>query len=160
MLHIALAGRVAGEADGAPLDAGSLGRLGRVALAYLVAERHRPGTRDELAEVLWGDELPRSWETSLRGVALRLRGLLGAAGLVPGEALTSAYGCWQLQLPAATVVDVETVPVDLARAEQALAGGRPAEARAAAEQAATVAGRGFLPETTGVWVERRQAELL
>jgi predicted ATPase/DNA-binding SARP family transcriptional activator/Tfp pilus assembly protein PilF len=159
VLHIALAGRVAVETDGAGLDAGGLGRLGRVALAYLVAERHRPVTRDELAEVLWGDDLPRSWETSLRGVALRLRGLLGAAGLVPTEALTSAYGCWQLRLPAGTVVDTETVPVDLARAEEALAEGRAADARALAEGAATVAGRGFLPEAAGAWVERRQAEL-
>lgn len=158
MLHIALAGRVAVEAGGAALDAGGLGRLGRVALAYLVAERHRPVTRDELAEVLWGDDLPRSWETSLRGVALRLRGLLGAAG-VPAEALTSAYGCWQLQLPAETVIDVETVPADLARAEEALAGGRAVEARALAERAGAVAGRGFLPEAAGAWVERRQAEL-
>lgn len=159
MLHIALAGRVAIETDGAGLDAGGLGRLGRLALAYLVVERHRPVTRDELAEVLWGDDLPRSWETSLRGVALRLRGLLGAAGLVPTEALTSAYGCWQLQLSAGTVIDVETVPVDLARAEQALAEGRADDARALAEGAATLAGRGFLPEATGAWVERRQDEL-
>ena len=159
MLRIALAGRVAVEVDGAGVDASGLGRLGRVALAYLVAERHRPVTRDELAEVLWGEDLPRSWETSLRGVAMRLRGLLGAAGLVPTEALTSAHGCWQLQLPDKTVVDVETVPLDLVRAEGALAGGRAAEARALAEGAATVAGRGFLPETSGAWVERRQGEL-
>ena len=90
MLRIFLCGRVAVEADGVGLDTGGLGRLGRIALAYLVSERHRPVTRDELAEVLWGDDLPRSWETSLRGVALRLRGLLGAAGLVPGDALISA----------------------------------------------------------------------
>ena len=159
MLHIALAGRVAVEADGAVLDTAGLGRLGRTALAYLVSERHRPVTRDELAEVLWGEDLPRSWETSLRGVALRLRGLLGAAGLVPTEALTSAYGCWQLQLPEAAAVDVETVAVDLARAEQALAEGRPAEARTCAERAAAVAGRGFVPEAAGAWVERRQADL-
>ncbi len=57
------------------------------------------------------------------------------------------------------MIDVETVPVDLARAEQALAEGRAAEARALAEGAATVAGRGFLPEAAGAWVERRQAEL-
>ena len=159
MLHIALAGRVAVEADGEALDAAGLGRLGLTALAYLVSERHRPVTRDELAEVLWGEDLPRSWETSLRGVALRLRGLLGAAGLVPTEALTSAYGCWQLQLPAGTVIDVETVAVDLARAEHALVEGRAADARALAEGAAAVAGRGFLPEAAGAWVERRQAEL-
>ena len=130
-----------------------------MALAYLVSERDRPVTRDELAEVLWSDDLPRSWETSLRGVALRLRGLLGMAGLVPGEALTSAYGCWQLQLPETATVDVETVATDLVRAETALRADRAGEARSLAAGAAAVAGRGFLPETTGAWVERRQADL-
>ena len=159
MLRISLAGRVAVEIDGRSLDAGGLGRLGRIALAYLVSERHRPVTRDELAEALWGDVLPRSWETSLGGVAQRLRALLGAAGLVPTEALTSAYGTWQLQLPAGAEVDVETAVADLARAEDALAAGRAEEVRAAAARSAAVAGRGFLPEATGAWVERRQAEL-
>lgn len=159
MLRIFLSGRVAVEPDGITLDTAGLGRLGRIALAYLVSERHRPVTRDELAEVLWGDDLPRSWETSLRGVALRLRGLLGSAGLVPAEALTSAYRCWQLHLPPTTVVDVETVATDLVRAEKAVADSRPSEAGALAREAAAVAGRGFLPETTGAWVEHRQAEL-
>ncbi len=159
MLHISLAGRVAVDVAGTSLDTGGLGRLGRTALAYLVAERNRPVTRDELAEVLWGDELPRSWETSLRGVALRLRGLLAAAGLTPAEALTSAYGCWQLQLPEGTEVDLDRAAADLDAAEKALEELRPGEARALATGAATVAGRGFLPEGTGAWVERRQAEL-
>jgi predicted ATPase/DNA-binding SARP family transcriptional activator len=158
VLRISLAGRVAVEAAGEILDTGGLGRLGRAALAYLVAERHRPVTRDELAEVLWGDDLPRSWETSLRGVALRLRGLLGAAGLAPAEALTSAYGCWQLRLPEGTEVDVDRVVVDLAAAEEALGGRRPEDARPLAAAAAAVAGRGFFPEGTGAWVEHRQAE--
>ncbi|HEX3621550.1 MAG TPA: tetratricopeptide repeat protein [Acidimicrobiales bacterium] len=159
MIRISLAGRVAVEVDGVAVDDGGLGRLGRLALAYLVAERHRPVTRSELAELLWGDELPRSWETSLRGVALRLRGVLGAAGLSPGEALTSAFGCWQLRLPAATEVDLETAAAELARADSARESGRPDEARALAEDAAAIAGRGFLPESEGPWVERRQAEL-
>ena len=159
MLRISLAGRLAVEVDGAALDTGGLGRLGRTALAYLLSERHRPVTRDELAELLWGDDLPRSWETSLRGVALRIRGLLGAAGLVPAEALTSAFGVWQLQLPPTIEVDVEGAPADLVAAEEALAAGRPEEARDRAERAAAVAGRGFLPEGSGPWVERRQTEL-
>ena len=159
MLRISLAGRIGVEADGAALDTGGLGRLGRLALAYLVCERRRPVTRDELAELLWGDDLPRSWETSLRGLALRVRGLLASAGLPPAEALTSAFGVWQLQLPDGTEVDVEAAPADLARAEEALAAGRADEARAAAERAAAVASRGFLPEGRGAWVEHRQGEL-
>ena len=159
MLRISLAGRLAVEADGRSVDTGGLGRLGRIALAYLVSERHRPVTRDELADALWGDDLPRSWETSLRGVALRLRGVLGAAGLVPTEALTSALGCWQLALPADAEVDIEAAVAHVPRAEQALATGRPDEARQLAGRAAAVAGRGFLAEAAGSWVERRHAEL-
>ncbi len=159
MIRIALAGRVAVEVDGSAVDDGGLGRLGRLALAYLVTERHRPVTRSELAELLWGEDLPRSWETSLRGVALRLRAVLAAAGLPAAEALTSAFGCWQLRLPPDAEVDVETAAAELAGAEAELAGGRPETARHLAEQAAAVAGRGFLPEGAGTWVERRQAEL-
>ena len=159
MIRISLAGRVAVEADGVAVDEGGLGRLGRMALAYLVAERHRPVTRAELAELLWGDELPRSWETSLRGVALRLRGVLAAAGLAPAEALTSAFGCWQLLLPPDTEVDLEAAAADLAGAKAALAEGQDDDARTLAAHAAAVAGRGFLPEGEGAWVERRQAEL-
>jgi predicted ATPase/DNA-binding SARP family transcriptional activator/Tfp pilus assembly protein PilF len=159
VIRILLAGRVAVEVDGAAVDDGGLGRLGRLALAYLVAERRRPVTRAELAELLWGDDLPRSWETSLRGVALHLRGLLGAAGLAPAEVLTSAYGCWQLHLPPGTEVDLEVAADDLGRAEAALGAGRPEEARARARAAVAVAGRGFLPDGGGAWVERRQADL-
>ncbi|HTJ76880.1 MAG TPA: tetratricopeptide repeat protein [Acidimicrobiales bacterium] len=158
MIRILLAGRVAVEADGVAVDEGGLGRLGRLALAYLVTERQRPAARTEVAELLWGDDLPRSWETSLRGVALRIRGVLSAAGL-PAEVLTSAFGCWQLKLPPGTEVDVEVAAEDLARAEAALAAGGLTEAKASAERAAVVAGRGFLVETDGSWVERRQADL-
>ncbi|MDQ6727372.1 MAG: tetratricopeptide repeat protein [Actinomycetota bacterium] len=159
MIRISLAGRLAVEVDGVVVDDGGLGRLGRLALAYLVSERRRPVTRDELAEVLWGEELPRSWETSLRGLAFRLRGLLAAAGLEPTEALTSAFGCWQLDLPPDAVVDVEEGARELAAAEALLAGGRGADAQVPAAAAAAVAARGFLPEATGPWVERRQGEL-
>src|SRR5919199_6282625 len=131
MIWISLAGRLGVEVDGVALDDGGLGRLARLAFAYMVDERHRPVRRVELADLLWGESLPRSWETSLRGLALRIRSLLGAAGLVPSEALTSAFGCWELHLPGDTVVDVEAAPADLERAGSALAAGPPDEARAA-----------------------------
>jgi len=159
VIRISLAGRLAVEVDGTTLDDAGLGRLGRLALAYLVAERRRPVTRHELAELLWADDLPRSWETSLRGLALRVRGLLGAAGLDPAQALTTASGCWQLSLPADLTVDVETVTASLARADVALADGRPGDALGPATAAAGIAARGFLPGASGPWVERRQAEM-
>ncbi len=167
-LRIALAGRVEVVADGRPVDAGRLGSLGRLALAYLVTERHRPVSRDQLADVLWGEDLPRSWETSVRVVVSKVRAVLAEAGLRPTEALTTDAGSYQLHLPAGTVVDVEAAAAAVERARATLAaasGGRPLPAgtagpvRQAAVAAAATASRLLLPGVTGPWVERRQAEL-
>ncbi len=97
-LRVTLAGRVGIEVDGGEVAAGGLGRPGRLALAYLSCERHRAVPKDELAEVLWGEELPRSWEQMLRGVALKLRAVLAAAGLDPAAALTTTAGAYGLHL--------------------------------------------------------------
>ncbi|HEX2699188.1 MAG TPA: tetratricopeptide repeat protein [Acidimicrobiales bacterium] len=160
-LRIALAGRVEVEAEGGPVDTGRLGSLGRLTLAYLVTERHRPVPRHELADVLWGEAPPRSWETALRGAVSKVRAVLAAAGLAPMEALTTSAGCYQLHLPAGTVVDVEEAAEAVERATDALASpGQPAgRAGQAAAGAAAIASRRFLPGASGSWVDRRQAEL-
>ena len=158
-LRVCLAGQLAVESGGSAVPTTGIGPLGRLALAHLVTERDRPVPRDELAEVVWGEEPPASWETSLRVLVSKVRGLLGRAGLVPAEALTTRAGCYQLHLPGDVWVDVEVAEADVAGAEAALAAGRPEEARAAAAEAVSIAGRRFLPGGTGLWVERRQADL-
>ena len=158
-LRVTVAGPVAVEVDGTAVDAGALGRLGRLALAYLVCERRRPVPRDELAEVLWGDQLPRSWEQLLRGNASKLRAVLGAAGLDPAVGLSTAFGAYQVRLPPDAVVDVEEAEAALERALAALRAGHGEEAQRAAALTVDVAARGFLPGWSGHWVERRQAEL-
>ena len=61
-----LAGRVAVETDGVVIDEARFpGRQGRLLFAYLVAEQGRPVPRDELAEALWGDEPPATWDKAL-----------------------------------------------------------------------------------------------
>jgi SARP family transcriptional regulator, regulator of embCAB operon len=124
--RVTLAGRVGIEVDGGEVTAAGLGRPGRLTLAYLVCERHRAVPRDELAEVLWGDERPQSWDQMLRGVALKLRGVLGAAGLDPTEALSTAAGAFRLHLPHDAVVDVEEAAAAVASADASLAAGCPA----------------------------------
>jgi predicted ATPase/DNA-binding SARP family transcriptional activator len=158
-LRVCLAGQLAVEAGGVPVPTAGVGPLGRLALAYLVTERDRPVPRDELADVLWGDGLPRSWETSVRVLVSKLRALLARAGLAPAEALTTRAGCYQLHLPADAAVDVEVAASAVAAAEAALEAGRPEEAQAAATEAAAIAARRFLPGESGDWVERQQAEL-
>lgn len=130
-----------------------------MALAYLVMERHRPVARDELAGVLWGDELPQTWEASLRAVLSRVRASLSSVGLPPGETLIACSGCYRLNLPPDTLVELEEAAAMVAMAETALDEGRPADAVSAATRAVETGAGGFLPGDHGRWVERRQAEL-
>ena len=158
-LRITLAGRVGIEAGGTPVAGRGLGPLGRLALAYLVLERERPVPRDELADVLWGEDLPRSWETSVRVVISKVRAVLAGAGLAAGEVLTTEDGCYQVHLPPGSVVDLDEAAQGLESALACLDAGAPAEAAGAAAAAAAVAARQLMPGASGAWVERRQAEL-
>ena len=159
LVRVTVAGRVGIEAGGVHTGEAGLGRLGRLALAYLVCERHRPVARDELADILWGEDLPASWEQLLRGLTSKMRATLGHAGLDPAMSLTSALGAYQIHLPVGAVVDVEEAAEALEAAAAALGTGDPAGARCLASGAIAVASRQFLPAATGAWVERRQAEL-
>ncbi len=157
-VRVTVAGRFGLEAGGVHTGEAGLGRLGRLALAYLVCERHRPVSRDELADVLWGENLPASWEQLLRGLTSKMRATLSHAGLDPAESLTSV-GAYQIHLPADAVVDVEEAAEALEAAAAALATGDSAGARCLAPGAIAVSARQFLPAARGTWVERRQAEL-
>ncbi|HEX6596687.1 MAG TPA: tetratricopeptide repeat protein [Acidimicrobiales bacterium] len=156
-MTISLLGRLAVDVDGTPADVARLGDLGRLALAYLVLERRRPVPRDELADVLWGEDVPATWDSSLRGVLSRVRATLVAAGLPP-EALAGHAGCYQLHLPHDAEVDVESVAAALVAAEADLAVA-PEQARSVAARAAEMVALRLLPGASGEWVERRQADL-
>ena len=157
-MRISLTGHLVVEVGAVAADGAALGPLGALALAYLVSERHRPVARDELAEVLWGDELPSTWEPSLRSVVSRVRRRLEAAG-VAGETIMGGRGCYELHLPAEAVIDVEEAAANVDEASEALARGEWERARDLAAAAADVAGRRFLPGLSGLWIERKQADL-
>ena len=70
-------GRVALEANGRLIDDGRLpGRQGRLLFAYLAAAQSRPVPRDELAEAIWGEAPPATWEKGLTVVVSKLRSVL------------------------------------------------------------------------------------
>jgi DNA-binding SARP family transcriptional activator len=72
-LRVFLVGRVAVEADGRVVHEARLpGRQGRVVFAYLVAARGRPVPRDELADAVWGNSPPATWEKALRVIVSKL----------------------------------------------------------------------------------------
>ena len=56
------------------------GNQARVALAMLAVEHRRPISRDEIADELWPDRLPSSWQTALRAIISKVRIGLTDAG--------------------------------------------------------------------------------
>jgi YVTN family beta-propeller protein len=159
-LKVFLTGRVAVETDGAVIDEAQLGgRQGRLLFAYLVAERSRAVPRDELAEALWGETPPATSDKALTVLASKLRGALADAGLDGRELLTAAFGCYRLDLPEGTWVDLFAAASSAEDAEEALAAGEVDQARAAAESAESLARRPFLPGEDGTWVEQKRRDL-
>src|SRR5262245_55829603 len=160
LLQVFLTGRVAAQLDGAQVEEERFpGRQGRLLFAYLVAERGRAVPRDELAEALWGERPPASWDKALTVLASKLRAALADAGLDGRELLTAAFGCYRLDLPEGAWVDLFAAADDAREAEDALAAGDLERARAAAESAESLARRPFLPGDDGAWVEHKRREL-
>jgi YVTN family beta-propeller protein len=155
-LKVFLTGRVAAEANGHVLDEARFpGRQGRLLFAYLVAARSRPVPRDELADAIWGESPPASWEKALTVIASKLRGLVAEDGIT----LTNAFGCYRLDLPEGTWVDLFAAASGVQDAEEALAAGELDQARAAAELSESLARRPFLAGEDGTWVEHKRRDL-
>src|SRR3989440_12385370 len=160
-LKIFVTGRVAVETGDYVIDEAHLGgRQARLLFAYLVAERNRPVPRDELAEALWGETPPVTRDKGLTVIASKLRAALTDAGLDGRELLTAAFGCYRLDLPEGTWVDVFAAASGAQDAEEALAAGELDTARAAAESAESLARRPFLPGEDGAWVEQKRRDLV
>src|SRR3954470_11285410 len=128
------------------------GRKGRLAFAYLVANRDRPVARDELIGALWPEEGPATPDAALSTLLTRLRHAVGP-DVLRGRAHL------ELDLGPEAAVDLEAAAGAAVEAETALAAGDPARALACAREALPVLGRPFLPELDVPWVEERRREL-
>jgi WD40 repeat protein/DNA-binding SARP family transcriptional activator len=156
MLWIALAGGVRVEVDGRPVDDGALGgRQGRRLLARLAWEG-RAVHRDELADGMWLESLPRTWERTLSGVITRLRAGLKEAG-VRGDIVTYLDGCYWLIGGGDLHVDVRDAGLDLVAAREAADRGDLERARALAENVLEVARAPLLPGEDAGWVDVARA---
>ena len=152
-----LLGRLGIEHGERWLDGSALpGRQGRIVLAYL-ALCHYPVSRDELADLVWPDALTASWERDLSAVVSKVRAALDSVDL--GSLLQGALGCYELQLPPPSRVDVEDAVRFVEDAEIAWRVGNRDVALAAAATAANLARRPFLPAERGVWIERRRDDV-
>ncbi|MBA2345403.1 MAG: hypothetical protein H0V83_10020 [Rubrobacter sp.] len=159
-LRIYLTGRVLVEDSGTVLldERRLMGRQGRLAFVHLVGEHLRSVSRDELAEELWLDRVPPSWERSLSALVSKLRALLASAG-IPEIALASSFGHYQLLLPADVWIDVEAASEAIDLAESALRGNKPREAWGWAQVACQISRRPFLTGEEGPWATLKRSEL-
>jgi len=138
---VQLCGRLVVELDGRRVEHELPGRQGRILFAYLVANRLRTITRDELPGALWAD----GHDGGLAPLLSKLRRVVPLDGLrVDVEPLR---------------VDVEEAVEAVHRAESALAQDRPHEAWAPSQVALFVCGRPFLAGETGDWIEAERRGL-
>jgi DNA-binding SARP family transcriptional activator len=138
-VRVQLCGRFAVTLGGRRVEDELPGRQGRLLYGFLVANRLRTVTRDELLDALW----PHGRDAGLAPLLSKLRRVVPLDGLRPDVS-------W---------VDVEAAADALHRAESALAQGEPHRAWGPAQVAMFASGRPFLPGEDAEWVEEQRARL-
>ena len=128
------------------------GRQGRVLLAYLVLNRGRPVSRDELIAAIWPDKAPADPAAALRTQLSRLRSALGADAVAGRDAV-------ELHLPENTWIDLEAAERSILAADTALKAADWKDAWAHSHIALNIAGRPFLAGFDAPWVEDVRREL-
>jgi DNA-binding SARP family transcriptional activator len=161
MVRVYLTGRVCVEVDGriALHERQFRGRQMRTAFAYLVLNRLRTVSRDELPSVIWPEHLPPAWESGLSALLSKLRSLLSSLPRAPGLSLTNGFAQYQLHLSDDTWVDLEASASAVDRAEAELRNGSARAAFGAATAAAAISRRPFLTGETARWVENERRKL-
>ena len=150
--RIQLCGRLKADVEGRHVTPALRGRQGRVLLAYLVINRGRPVSRDELISALWPDHPPADPSAALRTQLSRLRSAMGSAALAGRDAV-------ELQLPETTWVDIEAAENAIQAAEAALAASEWKDAWAHGNVALNISSRPFLAGFEAPWVEEVRREL-
>ena len=136
------------------------GRQGRRLWVYLVLQRRGPVGRGDLAEAIWGDEIPDAWDTTLNALVSRLRRTLAPlAAMVSGLAIRGEQGRYVLSLPSGSFVDWERARDAIHEADRRVFVGDPAGALAEARVAMEIAARGFLPGEEAPWIEAQRRVL-
>jgi DNA-binding SARP family transcriptional activator len=130
------------------------------AAAFLVLAEGGWVSRDRLAEAVWGESVPTSWQAALRNIISRVRTWLGAAGLDGSTVLQTGNGGWTLVLPAATTFDLTAAYRAVRLAESALAQGSPERAWRLAGRAARALGQPLLTESDAFWADEARNQAL
>jgi DNA-binding SARP family transcriptional activator len=135
-----------------------LGAHAQLVLAMLAVERERTIAQDELAEVLWPTRVPRSWESMLRTAVSRVRASLASATphTDSGARISTLNGCYRLDLPLDSSIDVHDATCMLDAAVSATLTGDDAAARDHAAAARRILARAFLPGLSAAWIENQR----
>jgi SARP family transcriptional regulator, regulator of embCAB operon len=150
--RIHLCGRLTAEIEGRRVEDGLPGPQGRALFAFLVVNRKRPTSRDELIAALWPDRAPADPETALSALLSKLRRALGR-DLIEGRSSL------QIRLPASAWIDVEAATEAIHRAEPAIAHEDWAGAWGPGRVAQHIAEREFLPGEHAPWVDEIRSQL-
>jgi DNA-binding SARP family transcriptional activator len=134
------------------------GSQGRTVLAMLTVEHRRPLSRDQLADELWPDRLPRSFQTALRAIVSKIRAALAAGG-AGHDLIGNAFGCYQFRLPPDGWLDSESAARALHAAQTDLARGKAMTASVNAIVTCLICSRPFLAGVYSPWVCRQRVRL-
>jgi DNA-binding SARP family transcriptional activator len=159
-LRIHLLDDIAIEVDGkVVLAAKAVRGQSRLVLTYLMFNRNRSVPRLSLASLLWGDEPPDSWDTTLSSILSRLRSVIAISELDSLIAFSRDHAVARLTVPPGAWIDIEVAAGELDRAEGLLRQGLPAEAAGPAAVAVTILRRQLLPGDRSPWAESRREDL-
>ena len=161
-LRIYVTGRIAIERDGQVVvdERQFRGKQGRMLFVYLVCERSRPVSKEELASVLWPEEQSEAWEAALSALTSRLAGVLSSGELAgQGVSFSRRLGQYQIVLPTDAWVDIEAGTSALDRAESAVRAGEARKALGPGTVAVSIARRPLLPGVDGFWRESLRGKL-
>jgi DNA-binding SARP family transcriptional activator len=150
--RIQLCGRLKADVKGRHVTPALRGRQGRVLLAYLVLNRGRPVSRDELIVAIWPEKPPVNPSASLRTQLSHLRSALGSEALAGRDTV-------ELRLPENTWIDFEAAERAIRVADSASKAGDWRDAWIHAHIALNIAGRPLLAGFQAPWVDDVRHEL-
>ena len=134
------------------------GAQGRVALAALVLAK-RPLARDSLAEIIWAEALPQSWDKALSPIISKLRSLLDRVGIDGRGSLVASAGALEFRRLSPVTVDIEACMNALDTGEGAIRHAKLDIAWSNGVVASSIARRSFLPGVGADWAEEQRRTL-
>jgi DNA-binding SARP family transcriptional activator len=150
--RIQLCGRLVVDLEGRRIEEALPGSKGRLLFAYLVLNRDRRLTRDELLMAVYGTDASPEQRPSLSVLLSKLRSVVGQEHLAGRSEI-------ELVLPADAFVDVEAAREGLHRAESHIAAGEWAESWGPAGIAYHVARRPLLQGEDRPWLDEWRRRL-